>query len=119
MSKPSTATMLFGVIIFVATLGAWLWGETHGVDTNIVWVVATPVITALFVGQQIGAAADAAKQAAAQTNGGLHDRIKSAVAGALADRDAARTRQAQGDVSEDRAATAATARLSDSSGTRT
>lgn len=100
MNRPNTATMTFGVIIFISALAAWLWGETHGVNTDILWIVTTPVVGALFVGQQVAHAADAAQQAAAQTNGALDGRVKAAMASALADRDAARTRQAQGDISQ-------------------
>lgn len=106
MKQPTTATMSFGVIVFLASLGAWLWGETHGVNTDILWIVTTPVVGALFIGQQLGATAQHAQQAANQTNGMMDSRVKSAVSAALADRDAARTRQAQGDVSD--ATTAAT-----------
>jgi hypothetical protein len=94
----SAVTMGFGVVVFVATLAAWLYGEAHHVDTTIVWTVAGPIILALFVGHQLGTTSDAAKQAASQTNGVLDARVKAAVAAALADRDAARTRQAQGDI---------------------
>ena len=114
---PTTITMLFGVVIFVATLAAWLYGESVAhVDTTIVWTVSGPIILALFVGHQLGATADAAQQAANQTNGVLGDRIKAAVAAALADRDAARTRQAQGDIAvTDQAAASTTDRKSDTS----
>lgn len=96
---PTAVTMGFGVVVFVATLIAWLYGESIAhVNTTIVWTVAGPIILALFVGQQLGNTADAAKQAASQTNGALDARVKAAVAAALADRDAARTRQAQGDI---------------------
>ena len=114
---PTTITMLFGVVIFVSTLAAWLYGESVAhVDTTIVWTVSAPIILALFVGHQLGATADAAQQAASQTNGVLGDRIKAAVAAALADRDAARTRQAQGDIAvTDQAAASTTDRKSDTS----
>jgi len=102
--KPNTSTMIFGVVIFLASLAAWLWGETHAVNTDILWIVATPVVMALFVGQQLGATAEHAQQAATQTNGALDSRIKAGVAAALADRDAARTRQANGDISAQAAA---------------
>lgn len=101
MNKPSTptaVTMGFGVVIFIATLAAWLYGETAHIDTTIVWTVSGPIILALFVGHQLGTTSDAAKQAASQTNGTMEARVKSAVAAALADRDAARTRQAAGDI---------------------
>ena len=116
---PTTITMLFGVVIFVSTLAAWLYGESVAhIDTAIVWTVSGPIILALFVGHQLGATADAAQQAANQTNGVLGDRIKAAVAAALADRDAARTRQAQGDIgaeTTDQAAASTTDRKSSTS----
>ena len=92
--------MVFGTIIFVATLAAWLYGEQMGVETTTLWTVSTPVVMALFIGTAVGEAADAARQAAAQTNGAMDPRIKAAVAAALADRDAARTRQAVGDLGD-------------------
>ena len=99
MRTPDNATMTFGVIIFVSTLAAWLFGEFQGVDTTILWAVATPVVMALFVGGQLGRVAESSAAAATQTNGSMSERIKAAVSSALADRDAARTRQSQGDVS--------------------
>lgn len=105
---PTAVTMGFGVVVFVATLAAWLYGEQAHVDTTIVWTVAGPIVLALFVGHQLGNTADAAKQAASQTNGVLDARVKAAVAAALADRDAARTRQAQGDIGTALPATAPT-----------
>lgn len=98
-SVPTAVTMGFGVVVFLGTIAAWLYGESIHVNTAIVWTVAGPIIVALFVGHQLGTTADAAKQAASQTNGVLDARIKASVSAALADRDAARTRQAQGDIS--------------------
>ena len=98
MVKPNAATMAYGTVIFLATLAAWLWGETHGVKTDVLWIVSVPVVGGLFLGESISGAKKAAEQAAAQTNGLLDGRVKAAVAAALADRDAARTRQAQGDI---------------------
>ena len=96
---PTRWSMLFGVVIFVAALGAYLYGETQGIDTSVIWLVSGPILVALFIGTKVDDAKSAAEQAAAQTNGMLDPRIQSAVARALADRDAARTRQAQGDIS--------------------
>ena len=114
---PTVATMGFGVVVFLATLAAWLYGEQQGVNTAMLWTLSVPLVLALFLGQGINEAAGAAKQAAAQTNGVLDARIRSAVQGvvsdalpalvksatsaALADRDAARTRQARGDIGQD------------------
>lgn len=100
-SKGQTvAAMMFGTIIFLATLAAWLYGETNDIDTGVLWSVVTPVIAFLFIGGALNKTADAAEQAAIQTNGSMDAKIKSAVSSALADRDKARTRQAQGDISD-------------------
>ena len=90
--NPTRWTMAFGTVIFLATLGAWLYGESHAIDTNILWGVSTPLVMALFVGHQIGELGDAARAAANQTNGSLDARLKNAVNEALAT-DAARRTQ--------------------------
>jgi hypothetical protein len=91
--------LLAGTVITIATIGAWLYGATHGIDTAPLFAFVIPVVGALFVAQNLGKTSEAAQQAANQTNGQLGPRIKAAVAEALADRDAARTRQARGDIS--------------------
>lgn len=97
-TRPSRWSMTFGVVIFLASLAAWLFGEMNGIDANVVWMVSGPLLVALFIGTKVDDAKTAAEQAAAQTNGVLDGRIKSSVAAALADRDAARTRQTNGDI---------------------
>jgi uncharacterized membrane protein len=92
---------IVGLILAVATMGAWIYAESHKIDSAPLFVFVVPIVTALFIGHNLGATKEAAQQAANQTNGPLKDRMKSAVAEALAERDAARTRQAQGDISED------------------
>lgn len=89
-----------GVVIFVVVVAAWVYAKAHGIETGELISFAVPVVGALFLAGPIGAAASSAQQAAHQTNGVLGDRIEAAVSSALAKRDAARTRQAQGDVSE-------------------
>ena len=99
MRQPSDIpTKIIGVVVFLAVLAAWLYGEERGVDTEILWITATPVIMALAVGQGLANTANAAKQAADQTNGTLEARIQASLTSALAARDAARTRQAAGDI---------------------
>lgn len=98
-NRPTIAMLIIGMVIFVSTLAAWVFAEVNGISTGALLAFAVPVVGALFVGHQIGKAADAAQQAANQTNGVMESRIESAVASALARRDAARTRQAQGDIS--------------------
>lgn len=100
-SKGQTVSaMAFGTIIFIATLCAWIYGSLNGIDTTVLWSVVTPVIGFLFIGGALNKTAEHAEQAAVQTNGAMDHKIKSAVSSALADRDSARTRQAQGDISD-------------------
>ena len=101
-------TMLIGLGVLGMSLAAWLYGEKNGIDTRVLWTVVPSLLIALFIGNSIGTntevtqkAADAAQMAATQTNGTLAPRIEAAVSSALAKRDAARTRQAQGDISQD------------------
>ncbi len=98
--RPSISMMVIGTVIFVAVLGAWLFAEMHDIpgSSGIIFTFAGPVVTALFLSGRIGQAADAATQAAIQTNGTLEQRVQTAVSKALAVRDAARTRQELGDI---------------------
>lgn len=91
MAKPSTVTMAYGTVIFVVTVAAWLYSALNNIDSGVLWNVAVPVIIALFVGDKLRETADAAKQAATQTNGNLDMRIENGVTAALSRRDAART----------------------------
>lgn len=96
--KPvSLTTMIFGTIIFIVSLAAWLYASERDMPTEIIWVVAIPVITALFIGESLAGTARNAAKTVEQTNGAMGARIESAVAKALGNRDAARTRQARGD----------------------
>ncbi|MFT3876187.1 MAG: hypothetical protein QM708_07185 [Propioniciclava sp.] len=92
-------SLVAGIIMTGLFLGAWLAAEQSGVDSSPIWVIAGPVILGLLVGEVVASASRNSAQAASQTNGVLDARIKAAVSAALADRDAARTRQAQGDIS--------------------
>jgi hypothetical protein len=91
---------VLGAILFVAVIAAWVYCKVQGINTTELLAFAVPVIGALFLVGPINQAAQASQQAAAQTNGVLDARIQSAVSSALAKRDAARTRQANGDISE-------------------
>lgn len=91
---------ILGAVLFCAVIAAWIYAKAHHIDTTELLAFAVPVIGALFLVGPINAAAQSSAQAASQTNGVLDARIQSAVASALRNRDAARTRQAQGDVSE-------------------
>ena len=111
--RPTPGMMIIGTVIFVATLAAWLYAETHDVDTSALLAFAVPVVGALFLSSGISAARSAAEQSANQTNGSMDAKIRAAmgsalsehdgaleaaVSAALAKRDAARTRQALGDI---------------------
>ena len=113
--KPTTTMLIIGTIVFVVTIAAWLVAEFNHVPTGALLAFAVPVVAALFLANGLNRTAAAAQQAAAQTNGALDARIKSGVAAGIAEqlpaietaaaaanakRDAARTRQAQGDISQ-------------------
>lgn len=98
--RPTLAMMIIGAVIVAIVLVVWLIAEFNHVPTGALLAFAVPVVGALFLTSPIAAARDAAQAAAGQTNGVLDSRIKAGVAAALADRDAARTRQAQGDISQ-------------------
>jgi hypothetical protein len=100
---------VLGAVLFCAVIGAWTFCKLRQIDTTELLAFAVPVIGALFLVGPINQAAQASQQAAAQTNGVLDARIQSAVSSALAKRDAARTRQAVGDISEAVASPDATA----------
>lgn len=99
--QPTKLTMTFGVMVFVSTLGAWLYGAQNGIDTQILWAVSTPIVLALFVGQQLAHASEQAQKAADNTNGALTGKIENIVTRVvretLSARDTARTRAIQGD----------------------
>lgn len=90
-----------GTIIVLATLAAWLYAAKNGIESSPLWAFSIPIAGALLIGHQLSRVGENAKQAAVQTNGNMEARMKAAAAQALAERDAARTRQAQGDISED------------------
>ena len=91
--------MIVGCVVLGMSLVAWLWGEAHDIDTSMIWTIVPIILASLFIGNSLGATADAAKQAATQTNGTMTERMVNAVTIALTARDAARTRQVQGDIS--------------------
>lgn len=92
--------LVVGCLIYVSTIAAWFFASREGIDTGPLFYIAGPVIGSLFLAGPISKAADSASQAAAQTNGVMEARIEAATARALAKRDAARTRQAMGDISQ-------------------
>ena len=113
--KPTTTMLIIGTIVFVVTIAAWLVAEFNDVPTGALLAFAVPVVAALFLANGLNRTTAAAQQAAAQTNGALDARIKAGVAAGIAEqlpaietaaaaanakRDAARTRQAQGDISQ-------------------
>ena len=118
--KPTTTMLVIGTIVFIVTIAAWLIAEFNHVPTGALLAFSVPVVAALFLANNLNRTAEAAQQAAAQTNGALDARIKAGVAAGIAEqlpaieqaaaaanakRDAARTRQAQGDISHAAAST--------------
>ena len=89
-SPRPTGTMIFGTIVFLSSLAAWIYCAERDINTDILWAVVVPILTALFIGHQLGVTAENAQKAADQTNGMLIPRIESAVQNAMAKRDAAR-----------------------------
>lgn len=100
MTNTRALDRVLGALLFCAVIAAWTFCKLRQIDTTELLAFAVPVIGALFLVGPINQAAQASQQAAAQTNGVLDARIQSAVSSALAKRDAARTRQANGDISE-------------------
>lgn len=109
-TRPTNTMLVIGAVIFVTVTGAWLFAEFNHIGTGALLAFAVPVVSALFLGHQLGQTATAAQQAANQTNGMMESRVESAVASALAKRDAARTRQVMGDIGVDQAAASTAAR---------
>ena len=103
---PRLYAMVVGLMLFTVTCVAWLFAAIHNVDPGPLFYIAGPVISAIFLAPAVGDAAKSASLAANNTNGQLDGRIKSAMASALSERDATRTRQAVGDISIDNAAIA-------------
>lgn len=100
----TTSSMLVGLGVLVVVVVAWLYGATHGVDVTPLWAIAPALLVALFLGAGVAQAGQFAQQAAQQTNGALDARIAKVMSDQLANRDAARTRQAVGDISQPTAA---------------
>ncbi len=107
-NQPTLGTMIIGCIIFLGVLAAWLYAESRDIDTSALLAFAVPVVSALFLSGAVQRGAEAAERAANQTNGALDGRIQAAVSAALANRDAARTRQARGDIAADTPSAAVT-----------
>jgi hypothetical protein len=93
-NRNSIPNLVAGTVIFLATVGAWLYAAERGMETSPLFFIAGPVIGSLFLISPITRAADGAQAAALQTNGQMKSTIKAAVNEALGDRDAARTWQA-------------------------
>lgn len=97
-TRLSVGHLVAGTVIYITTIAAWILAASRGIDTGPLFYMAGPVVAGLFLLQPLTKAADNAQLAAQQTNGVMDSRIENAVTNALANRDAARTRQAVGDV---------------------
>lgn len=95
--RPPLGASLVGLAYLVVLVGAWLLAESMHIPTEPLWLITPLVLGVVLIGQPLSTIASNAKAAATQTNGSMDARIQAGVARALADRDAARTRQAVGD----------------------
>ena len=93
MIPRSNSSMVIGTILFVFSLAAWVYCAERDINTDILWAVVVPILTALFIGHQLGSIGENAQKAAEQTNGSLIPRMEAAVQSAMAKRDAARMYQ--------------------------
>lgn len=89
--KPNLPMLIVGTIIFLSSLGGWLYASTHDIDASAILAFASPVVGFLLLGNIVQRAATAAEQAASQTNGSLEAKIKANVSAALSERDQAKT----------------------------
>lgn len=70
--RPSAAlTLAAGVIIALAMIAAFLWGETHNVDTTPLLAILSPVVGALFLVPRMDGLQRTTETVARQTNGHL------------------------------------------------
>ena len=67
----STATLAAGVVMALAMIAAFLWGETHSVDTTPLLAILSPVVGALFLVPKVSAIERRTEAVQRQTNGHL------------------------------------------------
>lgn len=64
-------TLAAGVVIVLAMIAAFLWGEAHEVDTTPLLAILSPVVGALFLVPKVDALRSTTQQVAKNTNGHL------------------------------------------------
>lgn len=67
----SVATLVAGTAIVLAMIGAFLWGESHNVDTTPLLAILSPVIGALFIVPRISGLERKTDAVQRNTNGHL------------------------------------------------
>ncbi len=65
------ATLAAGVVIILALMAAFLWGEEHDVDTSPLLAIISPVVGALFLVPRLGNLQQTTQQVQRNTNGHL------------------------------------------------
>lgn len=77
------SSLIVGMIIFIATLVAWLYAADNHIDPGPLWVLTGPVIASLFLSNSLSRVASNAQTAAVNTNGGMDARIAQATTQAV------------------------------------
>ena len=70
-TSTGNATLAAGVVIVLAMIGAFLWGESHDVDTTPLLAILSPVVGALFIVPKVASIQRTTEQVQRQTNGHL------------------------------------------------
>lgn len=70
-SATGNATLGAGVVVALAMIVAFLWGESHDVDTTPLLAILSPVVGALFLVPKVAAIERNTEQVQRQTNGHL------------------------------------------------
>lgn len=82
----NVAPLISGTAIILAMMGAFLWGESHNVDTTPLLAILSPVIGALFIVPRISTLERRTEAVQRSTNGHLtqvtadRDRLQAEVA---------------------------------------
>lgn len=83
------ATLVAGVVVFLSTIGAYVYMETHGYGTAQLLALAGPVIAALLITKHVTTLTrkqnEQIETVVQQTNGQLDARIREQVRAAITD----------------------------------
>lgn len=67
----TTMTLAAGLVIALAMIAAFLWGESHDVDTTPLLAILSPIVGALFLVPKMEGLQRTTDQVARNTNGHL------------------------------------------------